>query len=69
VAAGAWGLSIAGTAAVIAWPEPRPLIPSARAVLSQLHDSDFRDRSLRQSDSRPFCGAAEEQALKLPQEP
>ena len=36
------GLSIAGTAAVIGMARARHLIPSARAVLSQLHDSDFR---------------------------
>jgi predicted nucleic acid-binding protein len=36
------GLSIAGTAAVIGMSRQRDLIPSARAVLSQLHDSDFR---------------------------
>jgi predicted nucleic acid-binding protein len=36
------GLSIAGTAAVIGMARQRNLILSARAVLAQLHDSDFR---------------------------
>ncbi|MCP9915885.1 DUF3368 domain-containing protein [Cyanobium sp. ATX 6F1] len=36
------GLSMAGTAAVIGMARARHLIPSARAVLSQLHGSDFR---------------------------
>lgn len=36
------GLHIAGTAAVIGMAKARGLIPSARAVFSQLHTSDFR---------------------------
>lgn len=36
------GLRVAGTAAVIGMAKSRGLIPSARAVFSHLHDSDFR---------------------------
>ena len=37
-----FGLSIAGTAAVIGMARQRNLIPSARTVSAQLHGSDFR---------------------------
>jgi len=36
------GLRVAGTAAVVGMAKSRGLIPSAKAVFSRLHDSDFR---------------------------
>lgn len=38
----AYGLTVAGTAAVIGMARQRGLVPSARAVFERLHGSDFR---------------------------
>ena len=60
------GLSIAGTAAVIGMARARHLIPSARAVLSQLHDSDFRIAPAVIHAVLRRCG---ESSPETPQEP